>query len=29
MAIVIAAWTAIGPERSHADFMADAKVPDE
>ncbi len=25
MAIVIAVWTAIGPERSHADFMADAR----
>ena len=25
MAVVIAAWTAIGPERSHADFMADAR----
>jgi SHS family lactate transporter-like MFS transporter len=29
MAIAIAAWTAIGPERSHADFMADAKAADE
>jgi len=29
MAIIIAVWTAIGPERSHADFMADAKASDE
>jgi SHS family lactate transporter-like MFS transporter len=26
MAVVIAIWTAIGPERSRADFMADAKA---
>ncbi len=26
MAVVIAIWTALGPERSHADFMADAKL---
>ena len=24
-AVIIAAWTAIGPERKHADFMADAR----
>jgi len=29
MAIIMAVWTAIGPERSHADFMADAKASDE
>jgi len=27
MAVAIVIWTAVGPERSHADFMADAKAP--
>ncbi|HWC56837.1 MAG TPA: MFS transporter, partial [Sphingomicrobium sp.] len=27
MAVAIAIWTLLGPERSHADFMADAKAP--
>src|SRR5690348_1769928 len=29
MAVVIAAWTALGPERAHADFMADARAAHE
>jgi SHS family lactate transporter-like MFS transporter len=29
MAVVIAIWTALGPERSHADFMADARSAQE
>ncbi|NUQ17538.1 MAG: MFS transporter, partial [Sphingomonas sp.] len=29
MAVVIAAWTALGPERTHADFMADATAAHE
>jgi SHS family lactate transporter-like MFS transporter len=28
MAVVIVIWTALGPERSHADFMADARAAD-
>jgi hypothetical protein len=27
MAVAIVIWTAVGPERSHADFMADTKAP--
>ena len=29
MAVVIAIWTALGPERNHADFMADARAAHE
>jgi MFS transporter, SHS family, lactate transporter len=29
MAVVIAIWTALGPERAHADFMADARAAHE
>jgi SHS family lactate transporter-like MFS transporter len=29
MAVVIAIWTALGPERRHADFMADARAAHE
>ena len=29
MAVVIAIWTAVGPERTHADFMADARTAHE
>jgi SHS family lactate transporter-like MFS transporter len=29
MAVVIAIWTAIGPERRHADFIADARAAHE
>jgi SHS family lactate transporter-like MFS transporter len=29
MAVVIAIWTALGPERAHADFMADARTAHE
>jgi len=28
MAVVIAIWTAIGPERQNADFAAEANAPD-